>query len=113
MSRRILITNDDGTGADGIRKLAEIARGFGEVTVVAPDTQQSAASHRCIFTRPLILKEYCFGLDGIKAFTLDGTPADCVRVGIYAASDSKPDIVLSGINLRRTAGWQSVIRSCF
>ena len=98
MSRRILITNDDGIGADGIRKLAEIARGFGEVTVVAPDTQQSAASHRCIFTRPLILKEYCFGLDGIKAFTLDGTPADCVRVGIYAASDSKPDIVLSGIN---------------
>ena len=63
MSRRILITNDDGIGADGIRKLAEIARGFGEVTVVAPDMQQSAASHRCIFTRPLILKEYCFGLE--------------------------------------------------
>ena len=98
MSRHILITNDDGIGAEGIRKLAEIARGFGEVTVVAPDTQRSAASHHCIFSRPLILKEYNFGLYGVKAFTLDGTPADCVRVGIFAASDIKPDIVLSGIN---------------
>ena len=98
MNRRILITNDDGIEADGIRKLAEIAREFGEVTVVAPDTQRSAASHHCIFNRPLILKEYDFGLDGVKAFTLDGTPADCVRVGIFAVSDSKPDVVLSGIN---------------
>ena len=98
MSRRILITNDDGIGADGIRKLAEVARGFGEVTVVAPDAQRSAASHHCIFNRPLILKEYDFGLDGVKAFTLDGTPADCVRVGIFAVSDIRPDIVLSGIN---------------
>ena len=98
MNRRILITNDDGIEADGIRKLAEIAREFGEVTVVAPDTQRSAASHHCIFNRPLILKEYDFGLDGVKAFTLDGTPADCVRVGIFAVSGMKPDAVLSGIN---------------
>ena len=98
MGRRILITNDDGIGADGIRKLAEIACGFGEVTVVAPDTQRSAASHHCIFNRPLVLKGYDFGLDGVKAYTLDGTPADCVRVGIAAVSDEKPDIVLSGIN---------------
>ena len=98
MGRRILITNDDGIGAFGIRKLAEIARGFGEVTIVAPDSQRSAASHHCIFSRPLVLKEYDFGLDGVKAYTLDGTPADCVRVGISSVSDSQPDIVLSGIN---------------
>lgn len=98
MSRRILITNDDGIGADGIRQLADIARRFGEVTVVAPDVQRSAASHHCIFSRPLVLKEYDFGLDGVKAFTLDGTPADCVRVGIFAAADERPDVVLSGIN---------------
>ena len=98
MSKRILITNDDGIGAEGIRKLAEIARRFGEVTVVAPDAQRSAASHHCIFSRPLILTEYDFGPDGIRAYTLDGTPADCVRVGIFAAMDRKPDIVLSGIN---------------
>ena len=98
MSKHILITNDDGISADGIRKLAEIARRFGDVTVVAPDTQRSAASHHCIFSRPLILKEYDFGLDGINAYTLDGTPADCVRIGIFAATGSKPDVVLSGIN---------------
>ena len=98
MGKRILITNDDGISAAGIRKLAETARRFGEVTVVAPDEQRSAASHHCIFSRSLILKEYDFGLEGIRAYTLDGTPADCVRVGIFAATDSKPDIVLSGIN---------------
>ena len=98
MSRRILITNDDGIGADGIRKLAEIARGFGEVTVIAPDAQRSASSHHCVFNRPLMLKAYRFGLRGVEAFTLDGTPADCARVGIFAGSDRKPDIVLSGIN---------------
>lgn len=98
MSKQILITNDDGIGADGIRKLAETARRFGDVTVVAPDGQRSAASHHCIFNRPLILKEYDFGLDGIQAYTLDGTPADCVRVGIFAVMNRKPDVVLSGIN---------------
>ena len=98
MSKRILITNDDGISADGIRKLAEIARRFGDVTVVAPDGQRSAASHHCIFSRPLILKEYDFGLDGVSAYTLDGTPADCARFGIFAVMDSKPDVVLTGIN---------------
>ena len=98
MGRHILITNDDGIGADGIRKLAETARRFGDVTVVAPDAQRSAASHHCIFSRPLILKEYDFGLDGVKAYTLDGTPADCVRVGIFAVTGNQPDVVLSGIN---------------
>ena len=98
MSRQILITNDDGISAAGIRKLAEIAGRFGDITIVAPDTQRSAASHHCIFNRPLILKDCDFGLEGVKAYTLDGTPADCVRVGIFAAMESKPDIVLSGIN---------------
>ena len=98
MSKRILITNDDGISAGGIRKLAEIAYRFGEITIVAPDTQRSAVSHHCIFSRPLILRDYDFGLEGVKAYTLDGTPADCVRVGISAVMDGKPDIVLSGIN---------------
>ena len=98
MGKHILITNDDGIGADGIRELAGIACGFGDVTIVAPDTQRSAASHHCIFSRPLILKEYDFGMPGVKAYTLDGTPADCVRVGIFAAADIRPDVVLSGIN---------------
>ena len=83
MARTILITNDDGISADGIRKLAEIARRLGDVTVVAPDAQRSAASHHCIFSRPLILKEYDFGLDGIHAYTLDGTPAGSYSPDIF------------------------------
>ncbi len=98
MRKQILITNDDGIRADGIRKLAETACRFGDVTVVAPDTQRSAASHHCIFSRPLTLREYDFGMKGVKAYTLDGTPADCVRVGIHAAAEPRPDVVLSGIN---------------
>ncbi len=98
MRKQILITNDDGIGADGLRKLAETACRLGDVTVVAPDAQRSAASHHCIFSRPLILREYDFGMAGVKAYTLDGTPADCVRVGIFAAAEIRPDVVLSGIN---------------
>ncbi len=98
MHKQILITNDDGIGADGIRALADAARRFGDVTVVAPDSQRSAASHHCIFSRPLILREYSFGLPGVRAYTLDGTPADCVRVGIFAVAEVRPDVVLSGIN---------------
>lgn len=98
MSRRILVTNDDGIDSDGIHLLAKTAMQFGEVTVVAPDTQRSAASHHCIFSKPLTLKRYDFGIDGIDAYSLDGTPADCARIGILAVMDRKPDIVLSGVN---------------
>ena len=98
MRKQILVTNDDGIGADGLRKLVEIACRLGDVTVVAPDAQRSAASHHCIFNRKLLLRACDFGLAGAKAYTLDGTPADCVRVGIFAAAETRPDVVLSGIN---------------
>ena len=102
---RILLSNDDGYKAAGIHVLARVMSRFGDVTVVAPDAQRSAASHHCIFSRPLILKEYDFGLEGIKAYTLDGTPADCVRVGIFAVMDSPPDVVLTGINHGYNISW--------
>ena len=98
MIRQILITNDDGIDAEGIYRLAVIAKQFGEVTVVAPDSQRSAASHHCLFSKVLTLKEYDMGIPGIKAYSLDGTPADCVRAGILGLKDIKFDIVLSGIN---------------
>ena len=98
MRKQILVTNDDGISADGLRKLVEIACRLGDVTVVAPDAQRSAASHHCIFNRKLLLRACDFGLAGARAYTLDGTPADCVRVGIFAAAETRPDVVLSGIN---------------
>lgn len=95
---RILVTNDDGINAPGIRKLVEIAVRFGEVTIIAPDGQRSAASHQSTFGTPLIMNEVDYSMDNVKAYSLNGTPADCVRVGILGVMDPAPDLVLSGIN---------------
>ena len=96
--RRILITNDDGINADGIIRLAEAAKEYGEVWVIAPESQRSAASH-CITLRECVaIKEYNFPVKGVKAFSCSGSPADCVRVGSLSVMPEKPDVVLSGIN---------------
>ena len=96
--RRILITNDDGIDADGIIRLAAAAVEFGEVWVVAPEHQRSAASH-CITLRDSIeVKPWKFPVEGVRAFACSGFPADCVRVGCLGVMPCKPDVVLSGIN---------------
>lgn len=94
----ILISNDDGIFANGIRTLVKAAVDAGHrVTVFAPDSQRSAASHGLTMIRPLHaeIAEYdC----GVKAYAVDGTPADCVRLGLYILRDDPVDCVLSGIN---------------
>jgi 5'-nucleotidase len=88
----LLLTNDDGYDAPGLAALADVAREFGKVTVVAPDTHQSNCSHGTTTDRPLEAKEVSPGW-----FALGGTPADCARVGLlHIARDA--DWVLSGIN---------------
>lgn len=94
----ILITNDDGIRADGIIRLARAAQAFGEVWVVAPDGQRSAASHGISLHNPIDVYPQAFPADGVRAFSCTGTPADCVRVGALYIMPEKPDIVLSGIN---------------
>ena len=96
--RRILITNDDGIDAEGIVRLAEAAREFGEVTVVAPAEQRSAASHSLTLREGIDVYPHNFPVNGVKAYSCSGTPADCVRVGSLAVMKDKPDIVMSGIN---------------
>ena len=96
--RRIMITNDDGIEADGIIRLAEAAKEFGEVWVIAPLHQRSAESHRITLRKPIEIKEHDFPIKGVKAFSCSGTPADCVRVGALSVMPEKPDVVLSGIN---------------
>lgn len=91
---RILVTNDDGYGSAGIQVLAAAARGLGEVTVVAPDREQSATSHSLTIHHPLRAKR---GADG-AGWMLDGTPTDCVSIAVNALLDERPDVVLSGIN---------------
>ncbi len=93
---KILITNDDGIDNKGIRLLATWAKQYGEVTVVAPKVEQSAKSHAIEFVRPIEIKKVPF-IDGITAYSMDSTPADCVRFAVLGLKE-KFDLVLSGVN---------------
>lgn len=96
--RKILITNDDGISADGIRRLAETAAKFGSVWVVAPDGQRSAVSHSLTLRRDFYAQRAEFPVENVTAYRCDGMPADCVRIGILNLVPGGPDVVLSGIN---------------
>jgi 5'-nucleotidase len=78
---RILITNDDGIYSPGIAALAHIARQFGEVRIVAPDVEQSSMGHAITHSRPLSYKSSLKKFEGIEAYRVNGTPADCVALG--------------------------------
>lgn len=93
---RILITNDDGVFAEGIRVLCEWAKTKGEVTVVAPKVEQSGKSHAIDFTHPIEIKEVDL-MEGVRAFSMDSTPADCVRFAVLGMKE-KYDIIFSGVN---------------
>lgn len=95
----ILLANDDGINAEGIRQLAKALRSLGDVYVFAPDRQRSASSHALTIEKQLTIAREDF--PGAKeAYSVDGTPADCVKLGIYALRDRgiDVDIVYSGIN---------------
>ena len=96
--KKILITNDDGIGAGGIVRLAEAAKAFGEVYVVAPVHQRSAASHCITLHEPFDVRPYDFPVEGVHAWSCSGTPGDCVRIGCLNMVPGGPDAVLTGIN---------------
>lgn len=96
--KKILITNDDGIDADGIVRLAEAAKQYGEVWVVAPDTQRSAVSHSVTLRHSFDAWEVDFPVEDVHAYACTGTPADCVRIGVLNIVPGKPDYVFSGIN---------------
>ncbi len=95
---RLLLTNDDGISAKGIYTLAKELEKNHEVIIVAPYNEKSACGHSITLTRPLIVRET--KLEGLKsrAFSVDGTPADCVKIAINKLLDDKIDMVVSGIN---------------
>jgi len=94
----ILVTNDDGITSGGIRALINVAREYGRVVVVAPDSPQSGMGHAVTLTESLrIVKKDLF--DGLEAYSCSGTPVDCVKWGVHKAlSNQLPDFCLSGIN---------------
>jgi 5'-nucleotidase len=93
----ILITNDDGITAPGIRSLVEAARPLGKVVVVAPDKPQSGMGHAITIGTPLRMNKVDL-FDGIEAWQTSGTPVDCVKLAVDKILHRKPDLCLSGIN---------------
>ena len=93
----ILVCNDDGIRAPGIRALIEVAREFGEVVVVAPDSAQSGMGHAITIGEPLrIHREDIF--DDLQGWACSGTPVDCVKLATGKIMTKKPDLLISGIN---------------
>jgi 5'-nucleotidase len=93
----ILVVNDDGITAPGIKALVETVRHLGEVIVVAPDSPQSAMGHAITISKPLRLKQVDV-FEGIKSFHCSGTPVDCVKLAVDKVMHRKPDLCVSGIN---------------
>jgi 5'-nucleotidase len=103
---RILIANDDGIYSPGIAALAEVASEFGSVRIVAPDVEQSSMGHAITASRPLSYR--VTKLNGLTAYRVNGTPADCVALGAH--NWDQVDVVLSGVNLGLNLGnsiWHS------
>ncbi len=100
----VLLTNDDGVGAKGIEALVGCFKkksgegGVERIAVVAPDRERSASGHAITMYNPIRVKEYDMFGEGVAGWSVDGTPADCVKLAMEALLDFTPDIVISGIN---------------
>jgi len=94
--RHILVTNDDGYRSEGLMMLAERLKRLGEITVVAPVQEASAIGHALTLRRPLRVDRI-----SERVFAVDGTPTDCVNIGVAQVLKRLPDLVVSGIN----KGW--------
>ena len=103
---RILVSNDDGIYSPGLAVLAAVAGEFGDVQVVAPDVERSSSSHAITASHPLTYRATTIA--GLTAFRVNGTPADCVALGLHQWD--KVDLVLSGVNVGLNLGhalWHS------
>lgn len=93
----ILITNDDGINAPGIRFLADVASGYGDVVIIAPLEGMSGMGHAITIKTPLRYKELSHNGNFLQ-FAVDGTPVDCVKIALRKILKRKPDLLLSGVN---------------
>lgn len=95
---RILLTNDDGINATGIQTLWGELANIGEVSVVAPDSERSATSQAITVHHPIRVDVHHVDNPKISAWRVGGTPTDCVKIAVEALLETKPDVVVSGIN---------------
>ena len=91
--KHIMLTNDDGVHAPGLKMLFQQSLDLGKTVIVAPEHDNSAASHSLTMSRPLRVREIAENI-----YTINGTPTDCVTIGIGKILPQKPDLVISGIN---------------
>ncbi len=101
---RILLTNDDGIYAPGLRALRPELQKLGEVVVVAPATEQSAVGHSVTLTTPLIVQEVLDEQQQLMGWAVEGRPADCVKLALRELLDAPPDLIVSGLNAGSNAG---------
>ena len=101
---KILISNDDGIRATGLNALRESLQDQHQVYVVAPDRERSATGHKITLDRPLRVKEWTYPGSSAIGWEVDGTPADCVKLGLEALLPEPPDLVVSGINFGPNLG---------
>jgi 5'-nucleotidase len=99
----ILLTNDDGIYAPGLAAMERALGRLGDVCVVAPATEQSGVGHSITFLNPLICKEV-FEEDRRRGWAVEGSPADCVKLGVFEFCSRRPDLVVSGLNGGLNAG---------
>src|SRR5687767_5414166 len=102
---RILLTNDDGIYAPGLRALRQELKHLGDVTVVAPATEQSAAGHSVTLVTPLLVTDV-YEDDGttLIGWAVEGRPADCVKLALLELLPAPPDLIVSGLNAGSNAG---------
>ncbi len=100
---QILLTNDDGIYAPGLAAMERELRRIGDVCVVAPATEQSGVGHSITFLSPLIAQEI-YEKDRHRGWAVEGSPADCVKIGVFEFCPRRPDLVVSGINGGLNAG---------
>ena len=103
MKPRILIVNDDGIHSPGIQALAQAMENLGSITIVAPDKEQSAKSHSITLDDPIRLKSVKLK-KGLRGWSVRGTPVDCAKIALKNLLKTKPDLLMSGINLGSNLG---------
>jgi 5'-nucleotidase len=104
MTARVLLTNDDGIASPGLRALAEAFAPLYATTVVAPEQERSASGHSVTLHKPLRARRAAGYPDGVDTWATNGTPADCVVLGVMDLMPEGPSLVVSGINLGANLG---------
>lgn len=103
IKKKVLLTNDDGINSKGLRLLQRLLCKYYDVITVAPDTEKSGVSHSFTYKKNIFIKKHNNDFSE-NVFSISGSPADCIKIGIREICDENPDIIISGINIGENSG---------